>query len=128
MKRQLLCTFTTKSTLDLTVDYLVNYFTIENNRIFCYTTDDPKAVVLVYNLESKLKTQQARNTILVHRKKQSNTVYTINALNTLIQQVNNGVLDTSYQVDWDLYTDRLLTVKDGELKMTSLFFEKVIRL
>jgi hypothetical protein len=128
MKRQLLCTFTTVNTLDLTVDYITTYFKISNSRLFTYSTDAPKSLVLVYNIEDQLRGGLAKNTILVHRKKDSNTVYTINALNTLIQEVNNGVLDTSFQVEWDLYKDKLLTVKQGELQISDLFFEKVIRI
>jgi hypothetical protein len=128
MKRQLLCTFTTRNTLDLTVDYLTTYFEISNNRLFTYNTDTASSVVLIYNIEDQLRNGLARNTILVHRKKDSNTVYTINALNTLIQQINNGVLDTSYQVDWNLYSDKLLTVKHDELQISDLFFEKLIKL
>jgi len=39
-----------------------------------------------------------KNTISLHRKKITNTLYTINALNELIKTINNGVLDTKYQV------------------------------
>ena len=48
------------------------------------------------------------NTISLHRKKQTNTLYTINALNELIMDINNGVLDTSYQIPWDVYKNMIL--------------------
>jgi hypothetical protein len=39
------------------------------------------------------------NTILVHRKKETNTLYTINALNELIKKLNGGVVDIAYKVN-----------------------------
>jgi hypothetical protein len=67
-----------------------------------------------YNVESSTDITILENTISLHRKKNTNTLYTINALNRLIESVNNGVLDTSYQVDWENYRNcMLLTGEDG---------------
>ena len=52
------------------------------------------------------------NTILVHRKKQTNTLYTINALNEVIKYLNRGVLDTSYKIPWENYRNCLLLTKE----------------
>ena len=113
MKRQLLCTFAVKDSLSLTIDYLKTYFKISNNKIYLYSeADDSNNLILVYNIEENLRDGLAKNTILVHRKKHSNTIYTINALNSLIVRINNGILDKSYQVDWEAYSDQLLIIKD----------------
>ena len=48
------------------------------------------------------------NTILLHRKKDSNTLYTINALNDLIKSLNGGIIDTSFKVDWQDYKNCIL--------------------
>ena len=56
------------------------------------------------------------NTISLHRKKNTNTLYTINALNHLIQLLNNGVLDTSYQLDWENYRNCILLTNDEGLR------------
>ena len=59
---------------------------------------------------------------MVHRKKESNTMYTINALNRLIVD-ENGSLDKSYQVDWEKHRNSvILTDGDGyKIMKTSLF-------
>jgi hypothetical protein len=49
-----------------------------------------------------------KNTISLHRKKHSNTLYTINALNTLIRKLNNGVLDKTFSSDRDDYKNCIL--------------------
>ena len=63
------------------------------------------------------------NSILTHRKKESNTIYTINALNRLITKLNGGVLDKKYQVNWNDYKNSvILTDGDGyKILKTSLF-------
>lgn len=127
MKKLLLCTFTTRNTLDLTLDYLQTYFHIGENKIYQYNNGRHDNLVLIYNIEEQLREGLARNTILVHRKKDTNSIYTINALNTLIKEVNNGVLNTDYQIDWNLYVNKLLTIKQDELQITDLFFEKSIK-
>lgn len=129
MKRQLLCTFTVNDSLSLTLDYLETYFKISNSKVYLYREEENLSnLILVYNIEENLRDGLAKNTILVHRKKHSNTVYTINALNSLITRVNNGVLDKSYQVNWDNYKDTLLIIKDNDLVLVNLQFSKVIYL
>ena len=66
------------------------------------------------------------NTILVHRKKETNTLYTINALNTLIKDLNGGVLDTNYRIDWEDYKNCILLTKGPELKRVNTKLFKII--
>ena len=68
------------------------------------------------------------NTISLHRKKNTNTLYTINALNNLIRLLNNGVLDTSYQVDWENYRNTMLLTNDEGLRKIKTEIEEVIHL
>lgn len=57
------------------------------------------------------------DTITINRKKDSETLYSINALNALIREQNNGVLDKTYRVDWTQFTNRLLlTNRDGSFR------------
>ena len=60
---------------------------------------------------------------MTHRKKETNTLYTINALNRLIESLNGGRLDKSYQIEWRDYTNSMiLTDGDGyKIMKTNLF-------
>lgn len=50
-------------------------------------------------------------------------MYTINALNRLIEDLNGGVLDKSYQIDWQDYRNSvILTDGDGYKVMTTKLF------
>lgn len=126
-KNQLLCTFASKGMLTMTLDYLKTYYSIVDNTVYLYTRDPyvkNSDVYLMYNIQEFLQGRPAKNTISVHRKKQSNTFYTINALNSLIREINNGVLDKNYPIVWENYTDSLLLSKDDFLEIIHLTFEK----
>ena len=60
---------------------------------------------------------------MVHRKKESNTMYTINALNKLIFNLNNGIVDKSFQINWDIYRNSMILTNGDSYKVlkTSLF-------
>jgi activator of HSP90 ATPase len=60
----------------------------------------------VYNINNNAN--KAKNTILINKKAESNTLYSINALNSIIQELNNGILDKRYIIDWSQYKDNLL--------------------
>jgi hypothetical protein len=60
---------------------------------------------------------------MVHRKKESNTMYTINALNSLISSLNGGIVDKEYQINWNHYQNTLILTNGNGYKImkTSLF-------
>jgi hypothetical protein len=68
------------------------------------------------------------NTILLHRKKESNTLYTINALNTLIKSLNNGKLDKNYIVNWNDYKNSILLTNGPDLRKLDTAIYKIIDL
>jgi len=117
MKTQLLCTFTTQFNLDQSIIDITKNFKIVFDKIYVLQNEDkPKELICTYNVdqEDDIDFNKVKNTISLHRKKITNTLYTINALNELIKTINNGVLDTSYQVEWDMYKNMILiSNKDG---------------
>ena len=117
MKTQLLCTFTTQFNLDQSVIDITKHFKIVFDKIYVLQNEDkPKELICTYNVdqEDDIDFNKVKNTISLHRKKITNTLYTINALNELIKTINNGVLDTTYQVEWDMYKNMILiSNKDG---------------
>ena len=117
MKTQLLCTFTTQYKLEQTISDIAKHFKIVFDKIYVLQNEDkPKELICTYNVDQDddIDFNLVKNTISLHRKKFTNTLYTINALNELIKTINNGVLDTTYQVPWDLYKNMILiSNKDG---------------
>ena len=117
MKTQLLCTFTTQFNLEQSIRDITKHFKIVFDKIYVLQNEEkPKELICTYNVDQDddIDFNKVKNTISLHRKKITNTLYTINALNELIKLINNGVLDTSYQVEWDMYKNMILiSNKDG---------------
>ena len=107
MRTQLLCTFTTESSFEGLLTNIFDGYELFSRKIFIL----------------KLEPSKEPNSIMVHRKKESNTMYTINALNRLIKELNGGVEDKRFQVDWDGYRNSMiLTDGDGyKIMKTKLF-------
>ena len=60
---------------------------------------------------------------MVHRKKHSNTLYTINALNQLVTELN-GTPDPHFEVDWEKYKNCILvTNTEGVKKISTRIFD-----
>lgn len=122
MRTQLLCTFTNEGEFEGLVDRILREFELFSRKIFVLKLDPSKELVISYNIIPN-SVKFLPSTIMVHRKKESNTMYTINALNRVISDENGGVLDKSYQVDWQKYRNSvILTDGDGyKIMKTSLF-------
>lgn len=122
MRTQLLCTFTNESEFENLVDSILKEFELFSRKIFVLKLQPSKELVVSYNIIPN-SAKFLQSTIMVHRKKESNTMYTINALNTLITAENGGVLDKSYQVDWQKYKNSIILTDGAGFKImkTSLF-------
>jgi hypothetical protein len=84
--------------------------------------------VITYNVEQANVSHIPENTILVHRKKESNSLYTINALNELIKKLNGGVVDTRFPINWNHYKNCILLTQHNELKQLNTKIFKIIEL
>jgi len=113
MNNKLYCTFTTLNEVDNTISNVKTSYVILFNKIFVLESLDGEKIMLTYNVDmgNSSKDTMVDNTILVHRKKQTNTLYTINALNELIKSLNNGVLDKKYPINWDNYKNCILLIQ-----------------
>ena len=125
MKTQLLCTFTHKSDINIVTEYIQSSYEIPEQRIFIFSNAKlPDSLYCTYNA---LPThQRGQNTISIHRKKETNTLYTVNALNEVIRTVNNGLLDKSYQIDWSQYQNSFILTTDPGYRIINLIFFKKI--
>ena len=125
MKTQLLCTFAHKTDLNIITEYIQTSYEIPEQRIFVFSNiDTPDNLYCTYNA---FETQRrGQNTISIHRKKETNTLYTVNALNEVIRKVNNGILDKTYQLDWQRYQNSFILTDDAGYRVINLVFFKKI--
>jgi hypothetical protein len=127
MKTQLLCTFAPANKLRLIVNNIIDSYTIVYDKIFVLANlDNKREYMCTYNVYKDEINGLMDYTISLHRKKETNTLYTINALNELIKLINNGILDTSYQVNWDNYVNTMLTTNEGGVKRIPTKIKEVV--
>ena len=128
LNNKLFCTFTNLENLDNLLGDITSKYTIMYNKMFVLEIVGKEEYVVTYNVDQGNISTIPDNTILVHRKKESNTLYTINALNELIKKLNGGVVDTSFQVDWQHYKNCILLTQHNDLNQLNTKIYKIIDL
>ena len=125
---QLLCTFAKLQTYSDEVAALASYYSILDGKVYVLQSGtNTEDIFLTYNA-AKNSVEFYPRTMSVHRKKEYNVLYSINALNELIKQENNGVLSRSYQINWQLYSNSFITARDGQVKITPTKLVKIFKI
>lgn len=128
LNNKLFATFTDKEGLDALLEKIQSKYTIMYNKLFVLEIQGKDEYVVTYNVDQGNVNSILENTILVHRKKESNTLYTINALNGLIKSLNGGVVDPRYRVDWQHYRNCILLTNQNELNQLNTKIHKIIEI
>ena len=127
MRTQLLCTFTTKKDYEDMIKEISEAYTIVFNKIYVLQNENNvNELICTYNVDTQggVDYNKVEGTISLHRKKHSNTLYTINALNECIKNLNNGVMDSKFMVPWENFKNMLLiTNSDGLNKINTRIFK-----
>lgn len=125
-KTILLATFVNPNYLDKFLNKLYKKYSIKKQSVFIFETDGEDYLLtyrIFLNLDQKVDIRKEfRKTIQVHKK--SNTFFTINALNKLIEKENNlipGNIDyKSHEIDWSKYSDKIILLNNNELDILDL--------
>ena len=129
LKNKLFCTFSPKDKLEEVLDTIKSEYTIMYGKIFVLESEDSDEFLCTYNIEvQSTSTRVLPNTILLHRKKETNTLYTINSLNLLIKSLNEGILDTSFRVEWQNYRNTVLLTQGEDLRKLSTKIYKIVNI
>lgn len=125
---KLFCTFSPKEGLEQRLSEITEEYTILYGKIFVLSSPESDDYLCTYNIDAETKNtiKIIPNTILLHRKKESNTLYTINALNILIKSINEGVLDPTFPVPWKEYQNSVLLTQDSRLRKLNTVIHKII--
>lgn len=118
--KQLLCTFTNSKEYTNILEEIRNFYSINGKIFVLCNNNNPKELYVTYNVELDGSQSKFKNTISVHRKKDTNTLYTLNAMNKLIAEENGGVFDKTFQLDWNLYRNSIILTGDVSVKIVPL--------
>lgn len=122
-KTLLLATFIFPERLEWFLDYLENKFNIPKEKVFIFhNLDDESKVIVTFKLVLKngkrinLK-RYFPNAIPIHKK--GTAIYTINALNKLIEKETGleagNINYKKHRIEWDNYQDSLILNNNNEL-------------
>lgn len=122
-KKPLLASFIFPERLDWFLDYLEEKFNIPKDKVFVFKIlDDETKVMVTFKFINKTdrKINFKRlfpDAIQIH--KRGTCIYTINALNKLIEETSGMELGNinykSVKINWDDYQDKLIIKKNGNL-------------
>ena len=121
VNNRLFCTFTPLEELDDLIEGLSHTYSIMYNKMFVLHIKSNNEYVITYNVDQNNVDSIPENTILVHRKKESNTLYTI-------KKLNGGVVDTRFPIDWQHYRNCILLTQHNEIKQLNTKIFKIIEL
>jgi hypothetical protein len=122
-----LASFVYVDKVDTFKKYLQKRFKIEEENIFQYSyfEDNKKIITYRVSLVDNTKIDMSSiypPTIIVHKK--GECFYTINALNKLIETLNdleNGNINyLEYKINWDEYQNKIIIIKNDELKIIDI--------
>ena len=127
---KLFCTFSKKEALDYTISKIENSYTILFSKIFILELEGEEDFICSYNVDTQNMSRYSilPGTILMHRRKETDTLYTINSLNMLITKLNGGILDKTFKIDWAKYKNSVLLTRNGEFAQIKTNLYKTILL
>jgi hypothetical protein len=128
VNNKLFCTFVTLEEIDNFIKEISHRYVIMYNKLFVLYIKDTGEYVVTYNTDQINLSSIPDNTILVHRKKETNTLYTINALNELIKKLNGGAVDVHYKINWQHYKNTILLTQHNELKQLKTKIHNIVEL
>jgi hypothetical protein len=132
LKNKLLCTFVNEERLESFMDNIIHSYNISFNKLFILSSVDNNEFMITYNIDSNkdgsTELSIIDGTVIVHRKKDYNCLYSINALNAIIKEQNNNTLDNTFMINWSLYKNCILLSNEGYLKKIPTKIYKIVNL
>lgn len=128
LNNRLFATFTPEESIDELVSSISKKYDIIYNKIFILHIKSNNEYVMTYNVDQGNISDIPENTILVHRKKEFNILYSLNALNELIKSLNGGTKNSNYDIDWSLYKNSILLTQNGSFKILQTKIYKIIEI
>lgn len=110
---KLFCTFTPIDKLDETLDLILSTYSILYKKIFILKSTGTEELICTYNIDTVNVSDNIiiANTILTHRNKEHNVIYTVNALNCIIGNINPNQNNKYQPVNWKEYAKSILLTR-----------------
>lgn len=124
---RLFCTFSKLEDIDQLVIDISKQCTVMYGKMFILESENEgDEYMCTYNVDSYNTQSVFPNTIMVHRKKEFNVLYSINALNELVKSLNNGKTDPGFKINWDNYKNSILLTNANVVKQVKTKVHKIV--
>jgi hypothetical protein len=113
------------------VQFIADHLNLTAPYIFLLrNVSDPSKKILTYNAQTERgKSFNPRlYTMRLHRKKQTNTLYTINALNLALAMEHEGATGRHLKLDWEKYTNTMLLTQGKKLQTYPIEVVKIFKI
>jgi hypothetical protein len=127
-KTSLLASFIFPERVEWFLSYLEAKFSIGKEKVFIFKDENDEAkLILTFKLtipeDKSLNLKDLfPSAVIIHKK--GNALYTINALNKLIEEkAEESIGNIEYKdvkINWEEYQDKFILIKDKELKILSI--------
>ena len=126
-KKVLLASFIFKDRINWFLNELETKHSIPKNTVFIYEIDDSSKYMVTFKFLIKFGERVNfkeifPNATLVH--KRGNAIYSINALNKLIEIYNSDNIGNinykNVKINWELYQNKLLLIRNNNLIITEI--------
>lgn len=127
-KTNLLASFIFPERVEWFLSYLEAKFSIGKEKVFCYKdNEDESKFILTFKItipdDKSLNFKELfPSAVIIHKK--GNALYTINALNKLIEEkTETSIGNINYKeikINWEEYQDKFILLKDKEVKILNI--------
>ena len=117
--------------VDEAVQKILESFSLTSKYIFILKNEEEenKTLITFNALQDRESIEKIRFfTIRLHRKKQSNTLYTINGLNLAVAKENNGQTGKHLKLNWEEYQNTVLLSYNRSLKTFRVKLDKILEI
>jgi hypothetical protein len=117
-------TFTSKDNLEQTLDKIKINYTILYSKIFVFSSPETEEFICTYNVDQNncTKVHIIENTLLLHRKKATKTLFSINAINIL----NEMYPENGGEIKWEDYKESILLTRRGVFTVVPIQLHDII--
>lgn len=121
-----LCTFSNIDEYQKDISKILKIHSVVGNRIFVLQNKTNfNEIFLTYNVTDKCAVD-ATNTVIAHRKRRLNVIYSINALNEILALKTNQSIGENYKIDWANYKNKLILIRNKKLEIVSTKIYSII--
>jgi hypothetical protein len=115
-------TFVSKSKILSFLEFLKNDLNIKLDKVFVYEVNhNCNEYLVTFKISSKVKfSNNLKDSTIIHVK--NGCLFSINALNKLIDNENNEKISSNYDyvIDWEKYRNKLVILTKGQLRLDTI--------